>query len=85
MFNTGMFQYDNQFVVMARAAAQQFTGLGDAVIGHRGARAPTRTRRRTVGERLEETARLPVPRPDWQMPEREPLQRAASWRSSRWG
>jgi len=33
VFETGMFQYDNQFVVMPRAIAQRFTGLGDAVSG----------------------------------------------------
>ncbi len=33
MFNTGMFQYDNQFVVLSREVAQRFTGLGDAVSG----------------------------------------------------
>jgi lipoprotein-releasing system permease protein len=33
VFNTGMFQYDNQFVVMSRQVAQRFTGLGDAVSG----------------------------------------------------
>jgi lipoprotein-releasing system permease protein len=33
LFNTGMFQYDNQFVVVSRELAQRFTGLGDAVSG----------------------------------------------------
>ncbi len=33
IFDTGMFQYDNQFVVMPRQIAQRFTGLGDAVSG----------------------------------------------------
>jgi lipoprotein-releasing system permease protein len=33
LFQTGMFQYDNQFVVMSRQVAQRFTGLGDAVSG----------------------------------------------------
>ena len=33
LFDTGMFQYDNQFVVMSREMAQRFTGLGDAVSG----------------------------------------------------
>src|SRR5690606_14866320 len=32
-FETGMFLYDNQFVVMSREVAQRFTGLGDAVSG----------------------------------------------------
>ena len=33
IFETGMFQYDNQFVVMKREIAQPFTGLGNAVSG----------------------------------------------------
>ena len=33
LFETGMFQYDNQFVVVSRSVAEQFTGLGDAVSG----------------------------------------------------
>ncbi|HTC24419.1 MAG TPA: ABC transporter permease, partial [Gemmatimonadales bacterium] len=33
LFDTGMFQYDNQFVVVSREMAQKFTGLGDAVSG----------------------------------------------------
>lgn len=33
LFTTGMFQYDNQFVVVSRELAQRFTGLGDAVSG----------------------------------------------------
>jgi lipoprotein-releasing system permease protein len=32
-FQTGMFLYDNQFVVLSREVAQRFTGLGDAVSG----------------------------------------------------
>jgi len=33
LFDTGMFQYDDQFVVMRREVAQRFAGLGDAVSG----------------------------------------------------
>jgi lipoprotein-releasing system permease protein len=33
LFDTGMFQYDNQFVVMPLAIAQRFTGLDNAVSG----------------------------------------------------
>src|SRR6476620_3242425 len=33
LFDTGMFQYDNQFVVIRLDVAQKFTGLGDAVSG----------------------------------------------------
>lgn len=33
IFETGMFLYDNEFMVMDREAAQRFTGLGSAVSG----------------------------------------------------
>jgi lipoprotein-releasing system permease protein len=33
IFETGMYQYDNQFIVMPRETAQRFTGLGDAITG----------------------------------------------------
>ena len=33
IFETGMYQYDNQFVVMARETAQRFAGLDSAVTG----------------------------------------------------
>lgn len=32
-FETGMFEYDNAYVVLPRALAQEFAGLGDAVTG----------------------------------------------------
>lgn len=32
-FETGMYQYDNQFVVMERSTAQRFAGLDDAITG----------------------------------------------------
>lgn len=33
LFDTGMYQYDNEFVVIRREMAQKFAGLGDAVSG----------------------------------------------------
>lgn len=33
LFETGMFDYDNSYVVMSRQAAQDFAGLGSAVTG----------------------------------------------------
>jgi len=33
MFDTGMYEYDNSYVVMARATAQRFAGLDSAVTG----------------------------------------------------
>lgn len=65
IFNTGMFQYDNQFVVMSRAAAQQFTGLGDAVSGIE-IRVRDPERAPDVGRRLEEKLGYPYRSLDWQ-------------------
>jgi lipoprotein-releasing system permease protein len=65
LFDTGMFQYDNQFVVMNRQTAQRFAGLGDAVSGievrvHDPDRAPA------VGLRLEKRLGYPFRALDWQ-------------------
>lgn len=65
IFNTGMFQYDNQFVVMSLPAAQQFTGMGSAVSG-----IEIRLRQPddapAVGERLVERLGYPFRFLDWQ-------------------
>jgi lipoprotein-releasing system permease protein len=65
LFDTGMFQYDNQFVVMPRQIAQRFTGLGDAVSGiavrvHDPDRAPE------IGAALEAQLGYPYRALDWQ-------------------
>ena len=65
IFNTGMFQYDNQFVVMSRAAAQQFAGLGEAVSGIE-IRLRDPERAPEVGKRLEEKLGFPFRALDWQ-------------------
>jgi lipoprotein-releasing system permease protein len=64
-FNTGMFQYDNQFVVMPIAVAQSFAGLGDAVSGIE-VRVADPDRAPAVGERLEEALQYPYRALDWQ-------------------
>lgn len=64
-FNTGMYQYDNQFVVMPIAVAQQFAGLGDAVSGIE-VRVADPDRAPAVGARLEEQLEYPYRALDWQ-------------------
>ena len=64
-FNTGMYQYDNQFVVMPIAVAQQFAGLGDAVSGIE-VRVADPDRAPAVGERLEQVLEYPFRALDWQ-------------------
>jgi lipoprotein-releasing system permease protein len=65
LFETGMFQYDNQFVVMSLAAAQRFTGLGDAVSGI-GVRLADPNQAPQVGEALEKRLGYPYRALDWQ-------------------
>jgi lipoprotein-releasing system permease protein len=65
LFDTGMFQYDNQFVVLPLKAAQRVAGLGEAVSGiavrvHDPELAPE------VGRRLEQRLGYPFRTLDWQ-------------------
>jgi lipoprotein-releasing system permease protein len=65
IFNTGMFQYDNQFVVMPRQLAQRFTGLGDAVSGI-AVRVNDPDRAPEIGAALENRLGYPYRALDWQ-------------------
>jgi len=65
IFETGMFQYDNQFVVMGIAEAQRFTGLGEAVSGIE-IRLKDPDEAPAVGRRLEEKLGFPFRTLDWQ-------------------
>jgi lipoprotein-releasing system permease protein len=65
LFDTGMFQYDNQYVVMSRETAQRFTGLGDAVSGI-SVRVENPDRAPEIGERLERRLGYPFRTLDWQ-------------------
>ncbi len=65
IFNTGMFQYDNQFVVMSLPAAQQFTGMGSAVSGIE-IRLRNPDTAPAVGVRLVEKLGYPFRYLDWQ-------------------
>lgn len=65
LFDTGMFLYDNQFVVISLEAAQRFTGLGDAVSGLEvGVEDPWQAP--AIGRRLEERLGYPYRALDWQ-------------------
>jgi lipoprotein-releasing system permease protein len=65
LFDTGMFQYDNQFVVMSRPVAQRFTGLGDAVSGI-AVRVADPDRAPAVAAALEKRLGYPYRTLDWQ-------------------
>jgi len=65
LFDTGMFQYDNQFVVMPLALAQRFTGLGDAVSGI-AVRVDDPNRAPQIGESLAKQLGYPYRTLDWQ-------------------
>ncbi|HEU5050348.1 MAG TPA: ABC transporter permease [Gemmatimonadales bacterium] len=65
LFNTGMYQYDNQFVVMPREIAQSFAGLGNAVSGIE-VRVVDPEQAPAVGERLQEQLKYPYRALDWQ-------------------
>ena len=65
LFDTGMFQYDNQFVVVRRDVAQRFTGLGDAVSGI-AVRVTDPDRAPEIGEAIEKRLGYPYRSLDWQ-------------------
>ena len=65
LFDTGMFQYDNQFVVMSRQMAQRFTGLGQAVSGI-AVRVTDPDKAPEIGAALEERLGYPYRALDWQ-------------------
>src|SRR3954470_3997270 len=65
LFDTGMFQYDNQFVVVRRDVAQRFTGLGDAVSGI-AVRVSDPDRAPEIGHAIKKRLGYPYRSLDWQ-------------------
>lgn len=65
IFSTGMFQYDNQFVIMPLPTAQRFAGLGDAVSGIE-VRVKNPDLAPQVGQRLQDLLGYPFRALDWQ-------------------
>jgi len=65
LFDTGMYQYDDGFALIALANAQAFAGLGDAVTGLT-IRLRDPWRAPEVGRRIEELLGYPYRTYDWQ-------------------
>jgi lipoprotein-releasing system permease protein len=65
IFETGMYEYDNNYIYIGLAAAQEFAGLGDAITGLE-ARTPSRWNAQVVGDRLASSLGFPYRILDWQ-------------------
>lgn len=69
MFDTGMYDYDNSYVVMSREAAQSFAGLGAAVTGLE-LRLERPEQANEFGSNLEAQLGYPYRALDWQLQNR---------------
>lgn len=69
LFETGMYDYDNSYVVMSRPAAQDFAGLGAAVTGLE-LRLADPEHANTFGTQLESQLGYPYRALDWQLQNR---------------
>ncbi|HEX5726163.1 MAG TPA: FtsX-like permease family protein [Longimicrobiaceae bacterium] len=63
-FHTGMYEYDNKFMYTTVAAAQELTGLGNAVSGLE-VRVPDPLQATAVARRIDEALGLPYRTDDW--------------------
>jgi lipoprotein-releasing system permease protein len=69
LFETGMYDYDNSYVLMTRPAAQDFAGLGGAVTGIE-VRLADPERASEAGQQLESMLGYPYRALDWQLQNR---------------
>ena len=69
MFETGMYDYDNSYVLMRREAAQDFAGLGGAVTGIE-VRLANPEQATEAGKQLESMLGYPYRALDWQLQNR---------------
>jgi len=69
LFETGMYDYDNSYIVMRREAAQDFAGLGGAVTGLE-LRLTDPEHANTFAQQLETQLGYPYRALDWQMQNR---------------
>src|SRR6267143_7138432 len=69
LFETGMYDYDNSYVLMRRQAAQDFAGLGGAVTGIE-VRLVNPERATEAGQQLESLLGYPYRALDWQLQNR---------------
>jgi lipoprotein-releasing system permease protein len=65
IFETGMYEYDNSYVFMSLASAQQLAQLGNSVTGLE-VRTRTRDEAPIVGRAIEDTLGFPYRTDDWQ-------------------
>ncbi|MDB4907984.1 MAG: MacB-like periplasmic core domain protein [Gemmatimonadetes bacterium] len=65
IFETGMYEYDNSYVILSLESAQQLAQLGNSVTGLQ-VRTPTRGDAGPVGLRLAEKLPFPYRTEDWQ-------------------
>jgi lipoprotein-releasing system permease protein len=69
LFETGMYDYDNSYVVMSRQTAQEFAGLGGAVTGIE-VRLVHPEQATEAGQRIESILGYPYRALDWQLQNR---------------
>ena len=69
LFETGMYDYDNSYVVMRRENAQEFAGLGSAVTGLE-VRLAEPERATELGKQIESKLGYPYRALDWQLQNR---------------
>ena len=69
MFETGMYDYDNSYILMRRDAAQDFAGLGGAVTGIE-VRLANPEQATEAGKQLESMLGYPYRALDWQLQNR---------------
>jgi lipoprotein-releasing system permease protein len=69
LFETGMYDYDNSYIVMPRQAAQEFAGLGTAVTGLE-LRLADPEQANAFAQKLETQLGYPYRALDWQMQNR---------------
>jgi lipoprotein-releasing system permease protein len=69
LFETGMYDYDNSYIVMSRPAAQEFAGLGSAVTGLE-LRLTDPEHANAFAQQLETQLGYPYRALDWQMQNR---------------
>src|SRR5256885_12614455 len=72
VFETGMYDYDNSYVVMPRQSAQEFAGLGGAVTGVE-VRLANPEQANLAGQQIESMLGYPYRALDWQPPNRSPF------------
>jgi len=69
VFETGMYDYDNSYVVMPRQAAQEFAGLGGAMTGIE-VRLANPDQANLAGQQIESMLGYPYRALDWQLQNR---------------